>query len=116
MIELGSEELKKIERLQYENLLNRYLKKDRIEVLSTNVRGASIQLSQDMRILALDKIDKDLGKDTLLRLHDICKYFVAQKSERRKSYDNNPNRFKYDKFSRYEEQLEKVEHLLENFN
>lgn len=112
MLTLGNDELKKIERLQYENLLNRYLKKDRVEILSTNVRGASIQLSHDMRILALDKIGKDLSKDTLLRLQDICKYFVAQKSERRKSYDNNPNRFKYDKFSKYEEQLEKIEQLI----
>jgi hypothetical protein len=113
MENLNDFDIEKLKRLQYESQLDRFLKKDKVQLLFPNVRGASEELKNHIRILALDKIDKGLGVETLTRLKDICEYFISKKSNRRKSYDNDPTRQIYDKFTRYEEQLKQIEILLQ---
>lgn len=112
MENLNDFDIDKLKRLQYENQLDRFLKKNKVQLLFPNVRGASEELKNDIQILALDKIDKALGVETLNRLKVICEYFISKKSNRRKSYDNNLAHQIYDKFTRYEKQLKQIEKLL----
>ncbi|MDQ1772358.1 hypothetical protein GQR60_17140 [Labilibaculum sp. A4] len=104
----------KIQRIIYEDQLRRFLKKDLIGLMFPNVRGASQELKDDIRTLALGEISKDIGIEKLKRLKDICEYFISQKSIRRKSYDAPDSKTKIviDKFTRYEESLAQIEVLL----
>lgn len=109
---LSKEDLDKFKRYQYESFLDRYLKMNKVSILTSSVRGAPEQLKEDMRKLAIDQIGEELDMETLLRLKDICEYMVLQKSNRRHASDKEPNRFIFDKFSRYEEQLKQIDLLL----
>jgi hypothetical protein len=113
MENLNDLDIEKLKRIEYESQLDKFLKKDKVQLLLPNVRGASEELKNDIRTLALDEIDKELGIETLIRLKDICEYFISKKSNRRRSYDNDPTRQIYDKFTRYEEQLKRMEMLLQ---
>ncbi len=101
--------------LRYHVFLDKCLKKNKLNILGNPtgfVRGIPKQLADDMFILALDRIGQELSKETLERLKYICEYFLSQKSKRRITIDNDENRFIYDKFSVYENQLEQIKSLL----
>ena len=109
-------DMQKLDRMSYESKLDRFLKRSPIELMFPNVRGASIELNDDMKTLGLGKFDKSLGVEKLTRLRDICKYFISKKSNRRKSYDspNSKTKIVKDKFTVYEEYLKQIEELLKD--
>lgn len=114
---LTNEQIETIKKLQYENFLDKCIRKNKLQIIvnpSGFVRGIPSQLASDMFILALNRIDKTIDHETLVRLKIICKYFINAKSKRRQSYDlpNSKTKVLKDKFTVYEEQLRQIESLL----
>lgn len=114
---LSSEQIETFRKLQYENFLEKCLKKTKLQIIANRygfVRGVPIGLADDMFILAIDKIDKTLDRKTLERLKTMCEFFIRAKSKRRQSYDSPTSKTKIiiDKFTVYEGQLRQIESLL----
>ena len=112
-------EIETLKELHYINFLDKCLKKTKVQIISNRygfVRGIPRELADDMFILAMNKIENVSDKETLNRLKFICEYFISQKSNRRKSYDNPRSKTKViiDKFTVYESQLQQIESQLKN--
>jgi len=117
---LNNNEIETFRKLQFESFLDRCLRKNKVQIIGNRygfVRGIPKELADDMLILAINKIDKTLDKETLERLKIICKYFINAKSKRRQSYDSPTSTRKViiDKFTIYEKQLRQIESLLRDF-
>lgn len=101
----GSQE--NYQKMMYDNFLHKCLKKNKQDILGNPhgfIRGVPTELAEDMMTLALDEIQKDLGKQKLERLLYICNYMIENKPKRANVV--------YDKFTVYEEQAGQISKLL----
>lgn len=117
---ISNDQIETFRKLQYKSFLDKCLKKNKLQIITNRygfVRGVPKELADDMFILAINKIDKTLDRNTLERLKTICEYFIRAKSKRRQSYDSPTSKSKIiiDKFTVYEEQLRQIESLLRDY-
>ena len=112
---LSSEDRKKIKIVFYDGLVEKCLKKNKIDILTNKygfVRGIPKQLAEDIYAIRFEKIPENADKKMLKRIKYICECSLSKMPKSRKVKQEKVRQFVYDKFTQYQDALELVEKRL----
>jgi hypothetical protein len=115
---LSSEDKNKLKIAFYDGLIEKCLKKKKVDILTNKygfVRGIPKQLAEDIYSIRLEKIPENADKMMLERIKYICEYSLSKMPKSRKVKQEKVGQLVYDKFTQYQDALELVEKRLEEF-
>ncbi|AKA33844.1 hypothetical protein [Flagellimonas lutaonensis] len=103
---------KEFDRLQYDSFIERAIKKSVLDIISNRygfVRNIPKELADDLYAIKSGNLPKKPTKETVNRIKYICELSLSKMSDRRKNMESDPNTFKMDEFSWYQDALKWTE-------